>query len=180
MRSYKLALLAATFFICGFTYITEKHIYKLGKDISTIEFHQLNRETQKQVRCLAENMYYEAVGESRTGRIAIAFVTLNRVEHLAYPNTICEVVTQKYKNVCQFSWVCQKEKYKNFIRGVNLKEDNPSYEEILRLATYVYLNRDSLDDPTKGSLYYHADYVSPNWNLKKTVQIGKHIFYNKS
>ena len=96
---------------------------------------------------------------------------------IKYPDTICGVVMQKHKNKCQFSWVCQKEKYKKFMRGVSLKKDNTSYLEVLKLATFVYLNRYTIPDPTKGSLYYHANYVHPNWNLKKTVQIGKHIFY---
>lgn len=144
----------------------------------TPQLHELSRETQKQIRCLAENIYYEAVGESRKGKIAVAFVTLNRVKHIAYPNTICGVITQKYKGVCQFSWFCQKQKRQNFLRGVNLKEDNTSYYQILKLATHVYLNQRSIKDPTNGSLFYHADYVNPEWNLKRSIQIGKHIFYN--
>jgi spore germination cell wall hydrolase CwlJ-like protein len=26
-------------------------------------------------------------------------------------------------------------------------------------------------------LYYHADYVNPNWKLKRIAKIGTHIFY---
>ena len=29
------------------------------------------------------------------------------------------------------------------------------------------------------AMYYHADYVNPNWNLPKINQIGRHIFYGE-
>ena len=31
----------------------------------------------------------------------------------------------------------------------------------------------------KNALYYHADYVNPNWRLPKIDQIGRHIFYGE-
>ena len=40
-------------------------------------------------------------------------------------------------------------------------------------------NWGSLDDMTKGSTHYHADYVYPAWREQKTkmITIGNHIFY---
>jgi len=34
-------------------------------------------------------------------------------------------------------------------------------------------------DYTKGALFYHADYVDPNWSSSYTItaKIGNHIFY---
>jgi len=29
----------------------------------------------------------------------------------------------------------------------------------------------------RDALYYHADYINPNWGKKKINQIGRHIFY---
>jgi spore germination cell wall hydrolase CwlJ-like protein len=29
----------------------------------------------------------------------------------------------------------------------------------------------------KNVLFYHADYVSPGWNLRRVAKIGDHIFY---
>jgi spore germination cell wall hydrolase CwlJ-like protein len=31
----------------------------------------------------------------------------------------------------------------------------------------------------KNALYYHADYVNPNWRLPRIDQIGRHIFYGE-
>jgi spore germination cell wall hydrolase CwlJ-like protein len=54
------------------------------------------------------------------------------------------------------------------------------YNQIRDLALHVYANHERMIDPTNGSLFYHADYVSPNWrNLEKVTKIGAHIFYIK-
>ena len=66
---------------------------------------------QKEVNCLAKNVYYEAGLESYEGQVAVAQVTVNRVEDGKFPTSICGVVHQKTRvpsgrTVCQFSWVC--------------------------------------------------------------------------
>ena len=45
-----------------------------------------------QMHCLAKNIYFEARGESTQGKVAVANVVLNRVDHYHYPNNICGVV----------------------------------------------------------------------------------------
>ena len=68
-----------------------------------------------EVLCLAENIYFEARSESAAGRMAVALVTFNRVEHPNFPDTVCGVVKQtKYYpsgridlHSCQFSWYCE-------------------------------------------------------------------------
>lgn len=65
----------------------------------------------KQLECLARNIYHEAGGEPFEGKVAVAQVTINRAESGDFPNDICKVVYQKnivYEKVlCQFSWYCQ-------------------------------------------------------------------------
>ena len=61
------------------------------------EFQHLELErvhSQKEIACLAVNIYHEDRGESSEGQLAVAFVTLNRVASEAYPNTVCGVVYQ--------------------------------------------------------------------------------------
>ena len=36
-----------------------------------------------EIKCLAENIYFEARGESTAGKMAVALVTLNRVKDLS-------------------------------------------------------------------------------------------------
>lgn len=131
---------------------------------------KLTKAQSKEVECLALNIYREARGEPHLGMVAVAFVTMNRVFNEDFPSTVCEVVKQRNKTTCQFSWYCMK----------GLPNINPyNYEYIKRIATLVYINTDKIKDPTKGALFYHADYVKPRWSfrMKKTTTIGKHIFY---
>ena len=136
-------------------------------------FNALTFEAQKQVTCLAENIYFEAGHEPLDGKKAVAFVTLNRVQS-GYANDICQVVGQKKGKTCQFSWYCDK----TFAsRRLTIKK-TLLYNDILKLSTHVFLNFERMDDVTNGATYYHADYVNPKWTkLQKEKQIGRHIFY---
>ena len=135
-----------------------------------VSYNQLTKETQKQIDCLAENIYFEAGYESRQGKEAVALVTLNRMQDPRFPKDICGVVKQKTTSVCQFSWFCKNPSIRN--RDV--------YEDAQNVAVYVYANYENLKDITQGALYYHADYVNPRWKLEKTTVIGRHIFYKES
>lgn len=141
-----------------------------GDRVMDIEYTELTRDAQKQVDCLAENIYHEARAESEKGQIAVALVTMNRVNDERFPKDICSVVKQRNQGICQFSWFCMK---------VKLNRNSEYYQEALKHALHVYANYELIEDFTKGSLYYHADYVSPGWKLKKTVKIGRHIFYKE-
>jgi spore germination cell wall hydrolase CwlJ-like protein len=48
----------------------------------------------KQLQCLADNIYFEAGGESTEGKAAVARVVLNRISH-GYGSTPCQVVYQQ-------------------------------------------------------------------------------------
>jgi spore germination cell wall hydrolase CwlJ-like protein len=128
---------------------------------------------EKNLSCLALNIYREAGHEPFEGKVAVAQVTLNRTQHPQFPNSVCEVVYQKNsfmgKVVCQFSWYCDSV---HKMRPIN-KE---AYDESYRVAKMVYLEDFKLES-VKSALYYHADYVNPNWGKKKVTKIGAHIFY---
>jgi spore germination cell wall hydrolase CwlJ-like protein len=139
-------------------------------------FKALAPEAQKQISCLAENIYFEAKSEPKEGKIAVAFVTLNRLRTGNYADTICGVVTQKTNGVCQFSWYCDSS-----ITSKRLTiKNSPVYNDILEMSTYLYLNIHRVQDVTNGATFYHADYVNPGWQLKKEKQIGRHIFYKRN
>ena len=125
-------------------------------------------ERKVEIECLARNMYYEARGEGTKGMLAVGHVTMNRVEAKHYPSTVCGVVTQKHKRVCQFSWVCMRS-----LPAIR----NEQYEKIRALAVMVYDGQ--LRDVTKGATHFHNTQVAPVWSRTKrvTTQIGSHIFY---
>jgi len=128
---------------------------------------------EKNLSCLALNIYREAGHEPFEGKVAVAQVTLNRTQHPQFPNSVCEVVYQKNsfmgKVVCQFSWYCDSV---HKMRPINKQ----AYDESYRVAKMVYLEDFKLES-VKSALYYHADYVNPNWGKKKVTKIGAHIFY---
>jgi N-acetylmuramoyl-L-alanine amidase len=144
-----------------------------------VSYNELPKQTQQQIKCLADNIFFEAAYEPDEGKVAVAFVTLNRVYSSNYPDDICSVVKQKSVRVCQFSWYCEEEpKRISYTRNLTRPQES-LYNDIRDLAIYVYLNYEKLEDPTRGALFYHADYVSPFWAKRKvkTVKIGRHIFY---
>lgn len=141
--------------------------------IIEIKYNQLTKDAQHQVDCLADNIYHEAGYESEDGQVAVALVTLNRLQDPRFPKDICGVVKQRVKSTCQFSWFCTK--YKPAIT----ERAKDVYERAREIAVHVYVNYEKLPDITGGALFYHADYVNPRWKLEKTTTIGRHIFYKE-
>jgi spore germination cell wall hydrolase CwlJ-like protein len=167
MRSYRIYIpLILLFLSC---ILLTKNVFS-DSVLLNVSYNQLTKDTQKQIDCLAENIYHEAGYESREGKEAVALVTLNRMQDPRFPKDICGVVKQKTTSVCQFSWFCHKVSIRN----------KDVYEDAKEVAVYVYANYENLKDITKGALYYHADYVNPRWKLEKTTVIGRHIFYKES
>ena len=125
--------------------------------------------SEKEIDCLARNIYHESYGETHQGKRAVAYVTINRVLNDKYPNSICEVVKQKH----QFEWVG---------RGKWKIKNKQAYRDALMIAFSVTINYDSSKDPTKGATMFHAKYIQPKWNWRKllrTTRIGNHIFYKE-
>ena len=143
---------------------------------------------------LALNMYHEARNQGTAGLFAVSAVVLNRVNDSRFPNSVCEVIEQgpireswktrqhkdllaserKYypiKNKCQFSWYCDGKS--------DIPFNKKKYQELLDLSKAIMYNEISFVDITDGALFYHADYVTPEWaeTKQKTVEIQDHIFY---
>ena len=135
---------------------------------------QRQAQTNPDVRCLAMNIYHEARGEPVRGQQAVGFVTMNRVESRQFPNSVCDVVHQRNRNGCQFSWTCSGRS--NSIRS------NEEWAEARRIAEWVMSNYDHARDPTRGATFYHATTVRPIWSrvFERTAQIGRHIFYRNA
>ena len=117
--------------------------------------------------CLAQNIYFEARGESLLGQALVGWVTLNRVQNSDFPEQICTVVWQKG----QFSWTHDGKS--------DRPRNNAAWAAAQTIADEV-LNSYGVDrDPTEGATYFHADTVKPSWakRFERIVQIDGHIFY---
>ena len=141
-----------------------------------------------EVKCLAQNIYWEARNQSIQGMYAIADVTLNRVKDKRWPSTVCEVVKQRKnaggKWVCQFSWYCDGKKdiiWANKEKsGLTIEGNARAWREAVRISIYVHGHGGfRVNDNTKGAVYYYAhNLVYPTWADHKdlTVIIGNHTF----
>lgn len=126
----------------------------------------------RQVRCLAQNIYFEARGESLLGQLGVAHVVMNRVDDREFPATICDVVKEggpARRGACQFSWWCDGES--------DRPTDLVAWKQSFKVALQTYFGQTI--DPTRGALWYHADYVQPAWrhNYVLGPRIGRHLFY---
>jgi spore germination cell wall hydrolase CwlJ-like protein len=132
------------------------------------------RQRHEDLTCLAQNIYFEARGESINGQFAVAEVTINRVSSKRFPDTVCAVVHEKRwdairkRNVGAFSWTELKALRKP--KGMPWEQAT-----LVAIATY-----DKQEAPTvPGALFYHAERINPRWSRSKKLvaTIGSHKFY---
>lgn len=129
------------------------------------------RVTEEEVYCLALNDYYEARGEPIEGRIAVAYVVVNRLGSNLYPQTICGVVFQHNGKHCAFSWVCNR---------LPISE-HEAWRESESFATKFLKTYRQMQDPTNGAVHYHEQSITPYWakEYEYNIAIGDHLFYPK-
>ena len=157
------------FLIC-LTMMTMWHYNKISQTTKpnlNLQISQFTKEARGEIYCLAENIYFEARGESNLGQMAVAWVTLNRVQDPNFPNTICEVVWEDG----QFSWTHD---------GKSDKPTDPiAWMDAQTIAWLVYNTQDKQFDPTDGATMFHANYVKPKWRkeYEQTSRIDNHVFY---
>ena len=143
---------------------------------------QVSQAKETDLLCLAKNIYYEAGAESTEGKMAVAQVTMNRVEHPAFPKSVCGVVNQNVvrksksdweddKRICQFSWVCAGRKI--------IKKESDNWQESLEIAKLFLTEKRSYDKFQDDVLFFHEKHLPFNWKQKYTrvATIGNHIFY---
>lgn len=138
--------------------------------------HVAAEERLRQLNCLTQNIYWEAASEPFEGKVAVAQVTLNRVESGRFAPTVCGVVYQKnvfYERVvCQFSWLCES-------THKNKAVYQPQWAESELVAKKVMMENFRLPS-MKKAMYYHNDTVQPNWRKPRIDKIGHHTFYGEA
>lgn len=119
--------------------------------------------------CLAKGIYFEAGNQSKKGKEAVGWVIFNR--SYKFNKSICEVLSHKLGNKCQFDWYCEG-------KG-NTIPNNKNWKESFNVARDMVQNYDKYSDFTDGALYFHATYAKAEWMRKQkfTVKIEDHLFY---
>jgi len=121
--------------------------------------------SEKEYNCLVKNVYHEAGGESMMGKIAVAQITINRLESGRWGKDMCKVIYAKH----QFSWTSRKKL--PIPTGDALEESKLAVEQVLDGNRISKL---------RDSLFYHATWIArPYWTsaMKEKKIIGQHIFY---
>ncbi|MGP4041138.1 cell wall hydrolase [Gracilibacillus sp. D59] len=114
---------------------------------------------------IARLVHAEAKGEPYAGKVAVATVILNRVDHPNFPNTIKGVVYETYENgaIHAFSPVA------------NGEINKPANSEAKRAVEEAIAFRGQ----GQGSIYfYNPDTAVSSWIFEQqtTVKIGNHVF----
>jgi spore germination cell wall hydrolase CwlJ-like protein len=128
-------LLIGLLFVALLTFMISNNRIKMIKANTAAKTESVES-IEKNLSCLALNIYREAGHEPFEGKVAVAQVTINRTRDPNFPDTVCEVVYQKNsfmgKVVCQFSWYCDNA---HRMRPINKQ----AYEESYKVAKMVYL-----------------------------------------
>ena len=153
---------------------TEENIREIKQEVEVIKESLYDSGikltlSNEEKKCLAKNIFFEAGIEPIEGKIAVAQVTMNRLETKRWGDNVCSVVYARK----QFSWTLEKKKVNEKPSGPLWKESMIALEKFIQGYRIVGL---------ENSRHYHADYIKkPYWVKKKrTVEtIGQHIFYEK-
>lgn len=127
-----------------------------------------------ELTALAMNMYFEARGDGQDAdqrmraMQMVGEVTLNRVESVNYPNSICEVVYQKG----QFSWTSKRDKTPHELESW-----------LLALVIAERLLNGDIEYIDNGATHFinpDAVHRMPKWT-KRFEEVGRtesHVFYD--
>jgi len=122
---------------------------------------------EEDLYCLQRNVFFEAGIEPYEGKIAVAQVTLNRLEARRWGQSVCDVVFAH----AQFSWTLWQSKRNKTPSGPLWEETKQAVKDFKRGKRIKNLD---------ASLHYHADYIKePFWAdvERQIIKIGRHIFY---
>ena len=123
---------------------------------------------------MIRTIVFEAGGEPDEGKIAVAYVILNRIKSGGWGDSIKDVVTSPW----QFEpWMTKREAMEK------LSPDDPSYRNAAQIANAVLAGQ--VPDPTAGAMYFLNPTVVrerrggslPSWAQGEGQPIGNHTFY---
>ena len=108
-------------------------------------------------------VYAEARGEVYVGKLAVAWVIKNRLNHprKIYGRTIASVT--------------RKGQFAKWIKPI---DDEKAWKECIEAANGVFYGTNT--DPTGGATHFLSGKANPDWakNKKPVVTIGGHRFFN--
>ncbi|CAH9014551.1 putative TMhelix containing protein [Vibrio phage 496E54-1] len=124
---------------------------------------------------LTLNLFHESRGEGDLANMMVLATVFNRVQDKHYPNSVEEVVKQRY----QYSWLLDG---KSDAVGYNVIEVN-RYKELYKLTEQFILEKQNWLAVSMGVNHYHTTSISPKWSRSERMvekfKIDQHIFYKR-
>ncbi len=136
-------------------------------------------ETAEQGRAIPDDVwgilciFAEARSEPYEGQVAVGNVVRNRTKLRFYSQgTIASTVLAPY----QFSWANTGDAQRT--RVFSAVREDPAW----RVASRAWFESE-FSSPVGDALFYHADYVNPEWSKANGIEfmkrIGRHLFYRR-
>ena len=119
--------------------------------------------SSEDIKLLARLVHAEAKGEPYIGKVAVATVVLNRVEHHQFPDTVKEVIYEKNA----------------FEPVLNGSINEPADQESLKAVHDALTDQESVQGKNEDLLYfYNPETATSDWILTRKVikTIGNHAF----
>jgi spore germination cell wall hydrolase CwlJ-like protein len=141
-----------------------------GADGATLELESVCEARDYLIRTIV----FEGSGETEIGKVAIAYVVLNRKRSGRWGNSIEDVVTSPW----QFEpWMTRRDAMKK------LATTDPRYKDAARIADEVLMG--NVSDPTEGATYFLNPVIVrqrrggtlPSWARGEGKPFGRHVFY---
>jgi spore germination cell wall hydrolase CwlJ-like protein len=123
---------------------------------------------QKQLNCLATDIFFEGRNTDYAEMIRISNVVLNRMANEKYPTEACDVINQHQ----QFSWTLKKtNNMERIVRLINKDEkEKKAWHNAKVIATLALQRR--LIDNTKNAISYHYVHMKkPNSSFWKSMKL---------
>lgn len=128
--------------------------------------------TQSDIDILARTLLGEAEGETYRGKVAVAWVVVNRVMQPRFPAVVAAVCLQPRQFSC---WNRGSPRLPVMLKARPI--EGSMFAECLEVAASVI--REELPDPTNGAdHYFNPDLAAPAWGKVMTdeIEIGRHRF----
>ena len=127
--------------------------------------------SEREIEVLARTVYGEARGENDLGKLAVAWVVINRAK--LYRKGVAEAALL---SVHFSAWNNNRANDANQLAMMLATPDDPHYARCLIAALQAYHRLKA--DPTEGATHYHTHGVSPSWAKDKPyTSVGGHRFY---
>ncbi len=124
--------------------------------------------TARDIDVLARTVYGEARGESDLGKLAVAWVVVNRASRQS-------IAAAALKSIHFSTWNNARDNDANQFVMLTAEPSDPVYAKCLIAA--LQAAHGLVPDPTEGATHYHAHSVSPSWAAGHSyTSIGGHRF----